>query len=172
MLVQIISYFRLKLLILKLLILTYIKQDTNKLKEFNNYKDLLINYILSLDIYINIDNNYSNIQFDYVNEIIEKNNYDLIKSQENIENELNKIILNKLEDPNSKVRKNMLFILNKSTESLNLLLDNKGTIRKFKKIKNSFKRYFILFQLAKIHRGINKVVNNTKNKEIPSIPKL
>ena len=29
-----------------------------------------------------------------------------------------------------------------------------------------------LFQLANKHSGINKVVNSTKNKEIPSIPKV
>jgi hypothetical protein len=30
---------------------------------------------------------------------------------------------------------------------------------------------FTLFQLVKIHKGINKVVNNKKKIEIPSIPK-
>jgi hypothetical protein len=37
-------------------------------------------------------------------------------------------------------------------------------------MKNSFRLWVTLFQLAKIHIGINKVVNNKKNKEIPSTP--
>jgi hypothetical protein len=31
---------------------------------------------------------------------------------------------------------------------------------------------FTLFQLVKIHKGINKVVNNKKKIEIPSIPSV
>ena len=40
-----------------------------------------------------------------------------------------------------------------------------------KAIKNSFKFLLTLFQLVNRHKGINKVVKKTKNKDIPSIPK-
>lgn len=41
-----------------------------------------------------------------------------------------------------------------------------------KAIKNSFKLNPTLFQLASIHKGTNNVVNNKKNNEIPSIPRV
>ena len=41
-----------------------------------------------------------------------------------------------------------------------------------KAIKYSFKLCLILFQLIKKHKAISNVVNNKKNKEIPSIPKV
>ena len=47
--------------------------------------------------------------------------------------------------------------------------------KKFKRrkaIKNSFKLKLMLFQLINKHNGINKFVKTTKNKEIPSIPKI
>mgnify|MGYP001797158091 CR=1 len=39
-------------------------------------------------------------------------------------------------------------------------------------IKYPFKLIRILFQLIKIHKGINKVVSNKKNNEIPSTAKV
>lgn len=44
--------------------------------------------------------------------------------------------------------------------------------KKRKASKNSFKFALILFQLVNKHNGINKVVNNTKNKDIPSTPSI
>jgi hypothetical protein len=41
-----------------------------------------------------------------------------------------------------------------------------------KAIRYSFKSFFTLLQLNKIQIGISIVVNNKKNKEIPSIPKV
>lgn len=44
--------------------------------------------------------------------------------------------------------------------------------RKRKAIRNSFRLEWILFQQIRRHSGINKVVNNKKNKDIPSKPSV
>ena len=41
-----------------------------------------------------------------------------------------------------------------------------------KAIRYSFKLFSMLLQLESKHKNINKVVSKTKNKEIPSIPKV
>jgi hypothetical protein len=55
------------------------------------------------------------------------------------------------------------------------LIHKKFQLKKNLKLKKLLKillnYLFTLFQLVKIHKGINKVVNNKKKIEIPSTPK-
>lgn len=105
-----------------------------------------------------INLNESNIGYlEHLNEIIEKCNNDLFKSQEVLEDEWKNYMINKLNDSTSQIRRNMSAIFKKSLETLNLHIENKRTQKRFISLYKEFNKNHLIIAFSTILSYHNKL---------------
>lgn len=84
----------------------------------------------------------------FLDEILNSINNDPLKAQEQIETEWTEYMMNKIDNPNSKIRKNLSFILKQAAETLNLHLENKNIRRKFPKYYDKLNKNHLIITLS------------------------